>query len=69
MIKSIIKFFLGETTITKKCTCGQQANGICTVSIDVSRTGVMSQRSTDIMRCGEWKKQQKACSRIIENQK
>lgn len=69
MIKGIIDYFAGKTTMSKDCTCGQQANGKCIVTIHVSRTGVMSQKADEIIQCGAFKKQQEACTRIIEAQK
>ena len=69
MIKGIIKFFKGETSFRKPCKCGQQADGKCVVTVHVSRYGAISQKTEEIFQCGEFKKQQEACSRIFENQK
>ena len=69
MIKRLIQFFKGEITITKPCTCGQQADGICTVNIEVSRTGVLSQQTAQLLQCGKVQKQMEVASAIIANQR
>ena len=69
MFKSIIKFLKCETTITKPCRCGKQANGICTAKIEVSRTGILSQKSNQLLQCGKVQEQAVIASRIVAKHK
>ena len=66
MFKRLIQFFKGDTTVTKPCTCGQQVDGICITKIEISRSGVLSQQSIQLVQCGKVRKQMDVVKTIIE---